>query len=68
MLTRIIAAFAAHREYRRTVQVLSHLSDRELRDIGLNRYDIDAVARGAIAIHPAAPAARALPLAGLQAA
>lgn len=68
MLTRFLAAFAAHRDYRRTVRVLSHLSDRELRDIGLSRYDIESVARGATEVPAAAPVARALPAAALQAA
>jgi uncharacterized protein YjiS (DUF1127 family) len=32
-------------EERQTRAILSNLSDSELADIGLNRYDIDAVAR-----------------------
>ncbi len=31
--------------YRRTVKELEFLSDRELNDIGLNRYDIRSVTR-----------------------
>ncbi|WP_455482672.1 DUF1127 domain-containing protein [Bartonella sp. B35(2025)] len=33
------------RRYRRTVNVLSHLSTRELNDVGINRCDIDSIAR-----------------------
>jgi uncharacterized protein YjiS (DUF1127 family) len=32
--------------YRRTIRELSKLNDRELRDVGLTRGDIDTVARG----------------------
>jgi uncharacterized protein YjiS (DUF1127 family) len=32
--------------YRETVRELSRLSDRELEDIGISRYQIDGVARG----------------------
>jgi uncharacterized protein YjiS (DUF1127 family) len=35
--------------YRETVRELSRLSDRELEDIGIARYQIDGVARGAVA-------------------
>jgi uncharacterized protein YjiS (DUF1127 family) len=34
------------RQYRRTLNELSQLSSRELQDMGINRSDIDAVARG----------------------
>lgn len=37
--------FNKWKETRRTVNELSHLTDRELRDIGINRSDIYAVAR-----------------------
>jgi uncharacterized protein YjiS (DUF1127 family) len=33
------------RNYRRTVNELSKLSNRELEDLGLSRYDITSVAR-----------------------
>lgn len=35
--------------YRETVRELSRLSDRELEDIGISRYQIDGVARGVAA-------------------
>lgn len=35
--------------YRETVRELSRLSDRELEDIGVARYQIDGVARGTAA-------------------
>ena len=34
------------RKYRRTVDELSMLNDRELNDIGISRCDINIVARG----------------------
>ena len=44
-----IKAFASRfnnwRRYRAAVRELSQLSDRELADLGLSRYDIDVVAR-----------------------
>ncbi|GGH40760.1 protein of unknown function [Cribrihabitans marinus] len=39
------AARTQRAEYRRTVDELSNLSDRELTDLGLGRYDIPEVAR-----------------------
>ena len=35
-------------EYDRTLNELRNLSDRELDDIGISRFDIQAVARGAV--------------------
>jgi len=40
----MVAAFAAWNDARVTRNALSHLSDRELEDIGLCRGDIDAIA------------------------
>lgn len=40
------AKLAAYLEYRRTYEVLSGMTDRELDDIGIGRSDIGAVARG----------------------
>ena len=41
----ITARLNAWRRYRASVRELSQLSDRELSDLGLNRYDIDGIAR-----------------------
>src|SRR3546814_12529097 len=43
------AKVSGYFEYRRTVDVLSGMTDRELDDIGITRGDIPAVARG---VHP----------------
>jgi uncharacterized protein YjiS (DUF1127 family) len=34
--------------YRETVSELSRLSDRELEDLGISRFEIETVARGSI--------------------
>ncbi len=44
-VTYILSKVRAYLRYRETVWELSHLSDRELDDLGISRYDIDAVAR-----------------------
>lgn len=41
----VIGSFRKWRSYRRTVTELSSLSNRELDDLGINRGDIDFVAR-----------------------
>jgi uncharacterized protein YjiS (DUF1127 family) len=41
----ITQTFGAWRRYRDVVRELSAMSDRELSDIGLNRYDIGRIAR-----------------------
>lgn len=41
----MIGSFRKWRNYRRTVSELSALSNRELDDLGINRGDIDIVAR-----------------------
>jgi uncharacterized protein YjiS (DUF1127 family) len=41
----IAAKVTAWRRYRTAVRELGQLTDRELSDLGLNRYDIDMVAR-----------------------
>ncbi len=41
-------SFNNWRRYRQTRNELTRLSDRELRDIGVNRSDIDRIARSAI--------------------
>ena len=46
MLLSLIRMIQAFRAYRRNVNELSQLSDRELSDIGLDRSDIPRVASG----------------------
>jgi len=41
----VIGSFRKWRNYRRTVSELSSLSNRELDDLGINRGDINFVAR-----------------------
>ena len=43
----IVGRYKDWRSYRRTVNELSHLSNRELADLGINRADIPFVARRA---------------------
>ena len=51
MSFRIIASRIANwRRYRAAVRELSSLSDRELNDLGLCRYDIEIVARRSVGI------------------
>ena len=45
---RVTAWLDEHRRYRRTVEELAHLTDRELEDIGLQRGEIDLVARNCV--------------------
>ena len=45
-MVKIIAEkVSAWRRYRISVRELSRLTDRELNDLGLNRFDIESVAR-----------------------
>lgn len=44
-ITYLLARYRAWLRYRETVNELSRLSDRELADVGINRYDIDTTAR-----------------------
>jgi uncharacterized protein YjiS (DUF1127 family) len=46
MLLSLIRIIQAFRAYQRNFAELSHLSDRELKDIGLDRSDIQRVAAG----------------------
>jgi uncharacterized protein YjiS (DUF1127 family) len=46
MLLSLIHLIQAFRDYRRNLDELSQLSDRELADIGLDRSDIPRVAAG----------------------
>lgn len=54
LLARLQHRWAAYRTYRRTLGELETLTDRELNDIGLSRWDIRRVAREtAVLAHPA---------------
>jgi uncharacterized protein YjiS (DUF1127 family) len=44
-VTYILSQIRAYRRYHETVRELSHLSDRELTDLGIVRYDIPSIAR-----------------------
>lgn len=48
-LTTIIARIQSWLRYRRNLEALSQLSDRELADIGLSRGTVEQAARQAIA-------------------
>ena len=43
----LLSKIRAYFRYRETVTELSRLSDRELDDLGINRFEIDAIARTA---------------------
>jgi len=43
----LIRSINSWRRYRATFNQLSRLSDRELHDVGLTRFDIDRIARQA---------------------
>lgn len=45
LLGRLLGALREFRRYQRTISELEMLSDRELRDIGLNRCEIPETAR-----------------------
>ena len=42
----ILSRIRNYLRYRETVEELSRLTDRELNDLGISRYDIETVARG----------------------
>jgi uncharacterized protein YjiS (DUF1127 family) len=48
-VTYILSQIRAYLRHRKTVRELSHLSDRELNDLGIVRYDIDYIARNSAA-------------------
>ena len=48
--TSIAQKFETWRRYRASVRELAQLSDRELNDLGLCRYDIEIVARRSVGI------------------
>ncbi len=45
MANRLVENYRTWRQYRQTVNELSRLSNRELDDLGISRYDIDNIAR-----------------------
>lgn len=45
---RLMGRFADYRTYRRTVDELAALSDRELSDLGLSRQDIRSIAHESV--------------------
>lgn len=45
MLEQICKTLHQYRNYRRTVRELEKMTDRELQDIGITRYDIENLAR-----------------------
>lgn len=47
-VTYILSKIRAYRQYRETVRELSMLSDHELADLGVGRFEIAAVARRAV--------------------
>jgi uncharacterized protein YjiS (DUF1127 family) len=47
-IDRLRDAWADWRLYRRTRDELAGLSDRDLADLGISRYDIDAIARSTV--------------------
>src|SRR3546814_9319371 len=58
LVAAVNARIAGYVEYRRTFDVLTAMTDRELDDIGISRGDIPAVARG---VDPRPQAAERLP-------
>ena len=51
MITAMAEALRRRRNINATINELHSLSDAELRDIGINRENIETVARGLIDIH-----------------
>lgn len=49
LLNRLQRRWDVYKTYRRTVEELEALSDRELNDVGISRYDIRTVARDSAA-------------------
>ncbi|QEE43167.1 DUF1127 domain-containing protein (plasmid) [Rhizobium sp. WL3] len=45
----VARSFSNWRKYRQTVTELGRMSSRELRDLGINRADIQSVARQSVA-------------------
>jgi uncharacterized protein YjiS (DUF1127 family) len=49
IVTYALAKLRNWKRYRQTVRELSRLSDRDLADLGISRFEIDTVARGTAA-------------------
>jgi uncharacterized protein YjiS (DUF1127 family) len=49
IVTFVLAKLRNWKRYRETVRELSRLSDRDLADLGISRFDIDSVARSTAA-------------------
>ena len=45
MFSRITSRLKQYRDHQKNVSLLAHMDDRQLRDIGVNRSDIDLVVR-----------------------
>ena len=45
----VLSKIRSYLKYRETVRELSRLTDRELEDVGISRYQIDGIARGNLA-------------------
>lgn len=48
LFARIGRSYADWRDYNRTLDELARLSDRELDDLGISRYDLPRIAREAV--------------------
>jgi uncharacterized protein YjiS (DUF1127 family) len=48
IVTWVLSKIRNYMQYRETVAELSRLTDRELDDLGISRFEIDSVARGAV--------------------
>jgi uncharacterized protein YjiS (DUF1127 family) len=46
----ILSKIRAHLRYRETVRELSQLTDRELDDLGISRFEIDSIAKANSAV------------------
>jgi uncharacterized protein YjiS (DUF1127 family) len=44
-VTYVLSRVRAYLRYRETVRELAQLTDRELEDLGINRFQIEAIAR-----------------------
>lgn len=49
LLARVAEWWSQHQAYNRTVKELSNLTDRELEDLGVSRFDIPQIAMDAVA-------------------